>query len=172
MIILAWIDFALQTMTYGVSNVGSTIHRCKYEKGGDFPDYLLKLVLKAYHRVLGEHKFDIIIFVPPTKSGTLVQHFAEKLSAALNIPISCNLVKTRDIEAQKIFENSLLKKDNVADAFAYAVPDEIAGKNILLVDDVFDSGATVKEIGRILSDSGAQMIAPLVIAKTVGGDHI
>ena len=29
---------------YGVSNVGAALHRSKYEKGGDFPDFLLKLV--------------------------------------------------------------------------------------------------------------------------------
>ena len=26
---------------YGVTNVGSSIHRCKYEGGGDFPDFLV-----------------------------------------------------------------------------------------------------------------------------------
>jgi len=39
-----------------------------------------------------------------------------------------------------------------------------------LIDDIFDSGATIKEIGRYLTNAGAQIIAPLVIAKTVGGD--
>lgn len=27
---------------YGVSNIGSALHRSKYENGGDFPDFLLK----------------------------------------------------------------------------------------------------------------------------------
>ena len=35
---------------YGVSNVGTAIHRCKYENGGDFPDFLLKLTLKAFRK--------------------------------------------------------------------------------------------------------------------------
>jgi ATP-dependent DNA helicase RecQ len=49
-------------------------------------------------------------------------------------------------------------------------PEEVIGKNILLIDDIFDSGATIKEIGRYLSNLGAKKIAPIVIAKTVGGD--
>lgn len=37
-------------------------------------------------------------------------------------------------------------------------------------DDFFDSSYTVKEIGLYLTGLGAEMIAPLVIARTVGGD--
>ena len=38
------------------------------------------------------------------------------------------------------------------------------------MDDIFDSGATIKEIGKMLTHYGAEMIAPITIAKTVGGD--
>jgi ATP-dependent DNA helicase RecQ len=63
-----------------------------------------------------------------------------------------------------------LKSDNVKNAFEMKTPEEVIGKNILLIDDIFDSGATIKEIGRYLSNLGAKKIAPIVIAKTVGGD--
>ena len=52
----------------------------------------------------------------------------------------------------------------------YESPEEIAGKKILLIDDIFDSGHTMKEIGSYLTSLNAEMIAPLVIARTVGGD--
>ena len=65
-----------------------------------------------------------------------------------------------------------MKKSNIKDAFAFEGPEEISGKTILLFDDVFDSGATIKEIGRLLSNLGASKIAPIVIAKTVGGDTV
>ncbi|MDO8951031.1 MAG: phosphoribosyltransferase family protein [Draconibacterium sp.] len=157
---------------YGVSNVGAALHRSKYEKGGDFPDFLLRLVLKAYRKKFGQEKFDLILFVPPTKSGDLVKNFALKISQVLKFPISHNLIKIRQTKEQKIFENGYLKHDNVSGAFSYSAPDEINGKSILLVDDIFDSGATVKEIGKYLSNLGAVKIAPLVIARTVGGDIV
>ena len=40
----------------------------------------------------------------------------------------------------------------------------------MLIDDIFDSGATIKEIGKLLTNFGAKQIATLVIARTVGGD--
>jgi ATP-dependent DNA helicase RecQ len=90
----------------------------------------------------------------------------------LKFPISHNLIKTRATSQQKVFENSYSKKDNVKGAFSYAIPSEVQGKSILLIDDICDSGATLKEIGTLFSNLGASKIAPLVIAKTVGGDLV
>jgi len=155
---------------YGFSNVGAAIHRSKYENGGDFPDWLIELTVKAFSKHYKNKRFDLILYVPPTESGDLVKHFAEKISRELDIPISHNLVKNEKTSPQKIFQSSIAKKDNVKGKFFYLRPQEIAGKHILLIDDIFDSGCTIKEIGQYLTTIGAASIAPLVIAKTVGGD--
>jgi len=155
---------------YGVSNVGAALSRSKYQNGGDFPDFLLKLTLKAFQKQYGQEPFDFIVYVPPTESGDLVKNFAEKLSRVLKVPISHNLVKIGETQPQKVFENGYLKRDNVAGMFTFNNPEQINGKNVILFDDIFDSGATVKEIGRMLTNSGASIIAPLIIARTVGGD--
>jgi len=155
---------------YGFSNVGAAIHRSKYEGAGEFPDFLIRQTLKAYRKKFDDEQFDLLLYVPPTVSGDLVRNFADKIATVLRIPISHKLKKQRPTSEQKVFENHYLKHDNVADSFMYDSPDEIADKNILLIDDIFDSGATVKEIGRYLSHLGAAKIAPLVIARTVGGD--
>ncbi len=157
---------------YGVSNVGEVLHRCKYEKGGDFPDWLLRLTLKAFYRHFEKEKFDIALYVPPTTSGDLVRNFAEKISNSLNIKLSHSLKKKRETQPQKIFQSGISKVDNIKDAFTIENNTEINGKNILLIDDIYDSGATIKEIGKVLSKLGALKITPLVIAKTVGGDNI
>ena len=157
---------------YGVSNVGAALHRSKYEQGGDFPDFLLKLVLKAFRKKYGQERFDLVVYVPPTSSGDLVKNFAVKVAQVLKFPISHNLQKSRQTKEQKVFENRFLKTDNVSGAFIFTTPNDIKGKSILLIDDIFDSGATVKEIGKILTNFGSIKIAPIVIARTVGGDLI
>lgn len=157
---------------YGTSNVGNLIHRSKYEDGGDFPDFLLKITLRAFRKHYANKEFDLILHVPPTVSGELVRNFAYKIGNALKIPVSDLLIKTRETEAQKVFQNNVLKKDNVIDSFTVTEPDLIQGKKILLIDDIYDSGATIKEIGKSLTKMEAVEIAPLVIAKTIGGDDI
>ena len=155
---------------YGFSNIGAVIHRCKYNKGGDFPEYLVTQTEKAYCAWFSREKFDMLLYVPPTESGDLVKNFATALARRLKLPISHDLRKVKATAPQKVFQNAALKKDNVSGAFEYKKPGEISGKNILLVDDIFDSGATIKEIGEMLSKLGAEKIVPLTIAKTVGGD--
>ena len=155
---------------YGVSNVGSTIHNCKYNNGGDFPDFLVDITERAVRQTFDINEFDIILHVPPTKSGYLVKNFAEKLSRKLMILCSNNLIKIKETSEQKVFENYYSKNENVKDAFGLINSNEIINKSVLLIDDIYDSGATLKEIGRILTKQGARKITPIVIAKTVGGD--
>lgn len=155
---------------YGVSNVGNAIHRSKYENGGDFPDFLLRLTLKAFWKKLSDVNFDLVLYVPPTHSGDLVKNFAEKFANSIKVPLSSGLYKARETNEQKIYQNSYLKQENIKDAFTYDHPDDIDGKKILLLDDIYDSGATMKEIGRLLTSMGAELIVPIAIAKTVGGD--
>lgn len=152
---------------YGFSNVGAIIHKCKYENGGDYPDILLKQTLRAFGKTFKEQKFDLILFVPPTKSGKLVENFAAKIATTLRLPVA-SLIKIKETKEQKIFQNGALKTENVQGAFDTCT--NIIRKSILLIDDIYDSGATIKEIGRMLTKKGAEIIAPLVIAKTVGGD--
>ena len=153
---------------YGVSNVGAAIHRSKYEGGGDFPDFLLKKVLSLLGKKYRGVKFDLILYVPPTSSGNLVRNFAQKIARVIKVPISHDLKKIRQTAEQKIFQNTYNKRDNVKDAFDID-PEIVKFKSILLIDDIYDSGATLKEVGITLTRCGARWIVPIVIAKTTGG---
>ncbi|MCD4711026.1 MAG: RecQ family ATP-dependent DNA helicase [Bacteroidales bacterium] len=152
---------------YGVTNVGTMIHHSKYENGGDFPDHLLRLTLKAFRKHYQTEQFEMVLYVPPTESGDLVKNFAEKIARSLKFGISHGLVKKRQTEPQKVFESAIGKKENLKGAFT--ITEEVKDKKILLVDDIYDSGASIKEIADMLKLKGATLVAPLVIAKTIGG---
>lgn len=153
---------------YGVSSIGAALHRSKYENGGDFPDFLLKKTLSVFGKKIRNVHFDLVMYVPPTKSGDLVRNFAIKFARVIGVPISHNLIKVRNTEEQKIFQNTYSKQENVSGAFDIDA-DSVKGKTIVLLDDIYDSGATLKEIGKLLTQKGAKYIVPFVIAKTVGG---
>lgn len=153
---------------YGVSNIGVALHRSKYEKGGDFPDFLLKKTLSVFGKKFRDISFDLVLYIPPTKSGNLVRNFATKFANVIKVPISHELIKVRTTQEQKMFQNSYRKHENVSDAFDIK-NGIVQGKTILLIDDIYDSGATLKEVGNLLTRKGAKFIVPIVIAKTVGG---
>ena len=153
---------------YGVSNVGAAIHRSKYENGGDFPDFLLKKTLSVFGKKFRGIHFDLVLYLPPTNSGDLVKNFATKFARVIGVPISHELIKVRITQEQKLFQNAYSKQENVCGAFDID-EDIVKDKYIILLDDIYDSGATLKEVGKLLTQKGAKCIVPIVIAKTVGG---
>ena len=57
------------------------------------------------------------------------------------------------------------RRESVADAFVVRQPQVIAGEHILLVDDVFTTGATVSASARALLAAGAEQVLVLTIAR-------
>jgi predicted amidophosphoribosyltransferase len=78
------------------------------------------------------------------------------------------LVKTRPTWPQKEMKTLAQKRANVAGAFA--VQGEVAGQRILLVDDLYDSGATLEEITRVLLRNGARQVNVLTWTRTIHMD--
>ena len=61
--------------------------------------------------------------------------------------------------------NKDLRKTNIADAFRVNAPEKAAGKHILLVDDVYTTGATVDECARVFIRAGAARVDVLTLAR-------
>jgi len=59
------------------------------------------------------------------------------------------------------------RRKNVRGAFAIASSEALKEKNVLLVDDVYTSGATVNECSRVLVRGGAREVHVLTLARTV-----
>jgi ATP-dependent DNA helicase RecQ len=64
--------------------------------------------------------------------------------------------------------NYLQKTDNVKGAFAVSQPELVDGRTLLLIDDIYDSGYMLREVGRTLMRAGARCIYPFTITRT---DH-
>jgi predicted amidophosphoribosyltransferase len=57
------------------------------------------------------------------------------------------------------------RRDNVKGAFAVPNPASIKGKNVLLIDDLFTTGSTVRECARVLRKAGARGVEVLTVAR-------
>lgn len=62
------------------------------------------------------------------------------------------------------------RRENIRGAFAVAKPEEIADREVLLVDDVFTTGTTVSECARILRRAGASKVYVATVARTLKAD--
>jgi ComF family protein len=57
------------------------------------------------------------------------------------------------------------RRKSVADAFVVRHPKLVAGRRVLLIDDVFTSGATVSACAAALKDAGAEEVFVLTVAR-------
>lgn len=62
------------------------------------------------------------------------------------------------------------RRENLRGAFVVARPEEIAGREILLVDDVFTTGTTASECARVLRRAGASKVFVATVARTLKAD--
>lgn len=121
----------------------------------------------------GGRPMDLIVPVPLHWRRLVMRRFNQSallgfaLSRALNVPcLPQGLKRTRYTTPQMRLPRAERLR-NVRDAFA--VPDAaiIAGKHVLLVDDVVTTGATVAACAAALKKAGAASVHVLALARTV-----
>jgi len=74
------------------------------------------------------------------------------------------LVRTRYTPSQTTMQSRDARLENMQDAFAVRAPEAVAGKIIILVDDVATTAATLHEAARALRQAGAKSVWGLVVA--------
>jgi ATP-dependent DNA helicase RecQ len=155
---------------YGMSSVGKLVRACKYEKVGPFPTELVEHAVEVIRSRYPVGVIDAIVGVPPTKSGMLVENFARQIATSLSITYIPAVVKVRGTGEQKDCTNWVQKAGNVKNAFVINPSHALTGRTILLIDDIYDSGQMLREIGRVLIQAGASAVYPFAIVKTKHSD--
>ena len=92
---------------------------------------------------------------------------ADELNRALRLPLSYdNLVRVRTTPPQTELTRTE-RLTNLRRCFALQRPDAVAGKRILLIDDVMTTGATVNKCAKVLRKAGAAEVYVGVLARAV-----
>lgn len=74
------------------------------------------------------------------------------------------LIKPKDTEHQARIEDRQKRLKNIIDSFSIKNSEKIKNKNIILIDDVCTTGATLTEAKKILKHNGAKKIIAFTIA--------
>ena len=93
------------------------------------------------------------------------EEIAKELSKILRIPlISSCLVKIKETPSQTELSEKE-RKEKIRRAFLVKEKQGIEDKKILLVDDVYTTGATIEEAAKVLKEAGAKEVFGMVIAR-------
>ena len=123
---------------------------------------------EAYGRLLADRlledttgQYDLLVWVPVSRLRRLRRGYdqsaliARSLSRELGLKKTGVLKKIRHTRPQSGIKGFEDRKANVRGAYRVTAPEQVAGKRILLVDDILTTGATMEECGRVLRRAGA-----------------
>jgi ComF family protein len=163
---------ATDDISSAADNIVYYLKRNNYRNGFDFLGKQLSYPLSAAMSDLGfETEDTVITFVPRRKSTVIKYGFdqSELLAKAISkrMKMECRSVLERKFSwrNQKSL-NASQRIKNVKRAFAMKNPEYIMGRNIIIVDDVVTSGASMSECIKILKRFGAKRVICVSIAKS------
>ncbi len=150
--------------------VKESIKLFKYKKKLALAKPLGKIIFSGFTEYFDSSDVDMIIPVPLHASKLRQRGFNQVFLAIKDnfskdkIDLSV-LKRVKKTEPQTLFSGEK-RKENVKNAFKVIAPDKIKNKRMLLVDDVYTTGATASEAARKLIEAGALTVDVLVIAMT------
>ncbi len=139
-------------------------HYCKV-----FGRFLAEKIAATY---LG--RYDILTYVPVSFRRKLkrgydqVQLLARSAGSVLGVRPVATLKKIRHNRAQSSLDEGSLRSKNVQGAYQVKNPGTIAGKRILLIDDIITTGSTVSECAKTLLAAGAAEVLCMAVASGRG----
>lgn len=149
------------------------IHKYKYSGAVWFEPFLAELFARAAAPVLLYEHWDMIVPVPlhPVKLAerefNQAEALARQLANSVGVPVNADcLRRVKPTESQTRLTRKQ-RADNVRTAFAFndSASQLVAGKRIIVVDDVFTTGATTNACARLLRKHGAEAVCVWTLAR-------
>jgi ComF family protein len=147
------------------------IHRFKYQRALWFENFLADLLVREAAPVLRGQSWNFIAPVPlhPLKQRerefNQAEILARHLSAATEIPLNTKLLR----RASPTMTQTLLTREqrakNMRGAFAVRNGTKLEGERVVLVDDVFTTGATTSACASALRAVGAGEVCVWTVAR-------
>lgn len=128
----------------------------------NFPKKILNAFIEYYKS--SNLKSDILLFIPSNKNNNIMNFFADNISKELNIEKENALIFNNEVEIkeQKYLETLKEREENIKNAFNIISPEKLINKKILLIDDVYASGFTLKEAIKLLKENNIKNIECII----------
>lgn len=152
---------------YPITNI---IHLFKYRHRDSLKEFISWLLITQIQRLNLQIKADYIVPVPIHKVRLREREYnqttliAKYVSEFLKIPVNENIVLRKKNRPSQTLLSRTQREKNIQEVFV--VNEDIKGKKIVIIDDIFTSGATVNECSKVLKKSGTDEITVFAVAKS------
>lgn len=154
--------------------VREAIHRFKYQRQMYFAGHLAEWIVGAAWRWIDWSEVDLVVPVPlhPRKQRQREFNQAVVLARAVGQATGCavadGVLRRRRDTATQTHLTAPDRAKNLKGAFGAGARIGLAsGQRVVLVDDVFTTGATLDGCAKVLRDGGAETITALTVARGV-----
>ena len=143
------------------------IHLFKYAKIESLGRPLSSLLIRA---MPVDQPVDLVIAMPMhwrkrwERGFNQADLLARPLARRYGLPLSTCLRRKRYTQAQASLSEEQ-RRENLKDSFVVRKPEGIRGKRVLLIDDVFTTGATLRAAALTLKQAGAAHVSALTLAR-------
>jgi competence protein ComFC len=147
------------------------IHRYKYQAALWFEPFLAALLLSQAGSELAGEQWDLIVPVPlhPAKRRERGFNQAERLAARLGeatrIPLNTNILQRIKPTETQTHLSRQQRAANVQKAFAARPGVKLEGARVVVLDDVFTTGATTSACAKVLRSAGAGDVCVWTVAR-------
>jgi predicted amidophosphoribosyltransferase len=148
------------------SRVGELEHSAKYEKDSSAVGALVDILEGIYVRMHGKRRIDAFVSIPSSTAGqqSLPNMLAARLSERLGVPDLTGNLRWGGSKPS-IKELTVDEKWAALEGVGLVVDDVFAGKNVLLIDDMYQSGSTAHFVGAAIRAAGADDLHLLAVSK-------
>jgi ComF family protein len=153
------------------SVVLETIHRFKYSRALWFENFLAGLLVREAAPVLANKNWDAIVPVPLHPVKLREREFnqaallAAQLARATKIPLNEKILRRINPTATQTLLTRAERAANMKSAFVVHTDTRLDGKRIIIVDDVFTTGATTNACAQALQVAGAAEVCVWTVAR-------
>ena len=143
------------------------IHIFKYAKVESLAQPLSRFLLQSLPR---EQNFDLIMPMPMhwrkrwERGFNQAELLAHPVAKRYGRKLATNLQRSRYTKPQAGLSESQ-RRENLRNCLRVARPQQVAGKRILVIDDVFTTGATLRAAASALKSAGASYVCALTLAR-------
>ena len=162
----------LRTIAFYETALQQAIHLFKFEKRKTLAKPLTQLILAHMPNDCRIEKCDFILPIPIHKKRLRERGFnqatllAKGIAKATGVPIATDVLFRHRYTAAQSGLDREARQTNIIDAFQLRKKEVICGKHLLLIDDVFTTGATIREAVKVLWRADPAEIDVLTLART------
>jgi ComF family protein len=144
------------------------IHRMKYRGQWPIADHLADRVMQKNRAIEVIGLADCIVPVPLHRLRQFQRGYNQAHLIATRLApdrIARPAIRKRNTPTQTNVQSRHQRAENLKDAFKLIDPDAIAGKNVVVVDDVMTSGTTLQSLARTLIEARPKTLRAVVLAR-------